>query len=121
MIRLSNKSGNTTTVEVYEGTTYTRTVNGTQVEQRPLTPTEAAYLAAYDLKQSELANQSAIETNLAQDMALMQAIIDTPNVAFTNIAGAQTAMRDIQRQLKDVARNLKRVDRTIVKDYSGTN
>lgn len=65
-------------------------------------------------------NKTAIETNLEQDQAAMQAIIDTPNVSFTTVAQSQTAMRDIQRQLKDAARNLKRLNRVALGDYDGT-
>jgi hypothetical protein len=58
-------------------------------------------------------NKSAIETNLAQDMAAMQTIIDTANTAVvvTTFPQAQQAARDALQRDKDIARNLRRLDR----------
>jgi hypothetical protein len=58
---------------------------------------------------TEEVNQSAIETNLAEDLDAMQAIVDSTNADLNaNPAAA----------IKDIARMCKRLGRTAIKDYS---
>jgi len=57
----------------------------------------------------EVANQRAIETNLAQDLEAMQAILDTPNATINSNPAAV---------IKDIARMNKRLGRTAIDDYS---
>lgn len=52
-----------------------------------------------------------IHDDLLQGLATMQQIIDAPAVTFTNLAGAQTAMRDVQTAIKAEARQLRRLSR----------
>jgi hypothetical protein len=111
MMRISNKSGNNTEVVTLDAGMYTRTLNGVQQEQRPLTPIEQAQLTAYETEQTASNNKSAIETNLTSDMAAMQAIIDNTNANIN----ANPAV-----PIKDIARMLKRLGRTALKDYTGT-
>ena len=56
---------------------------------------------------TEEVNQSAIEENLAQDLEVMQTILDTDNAAL-NVAAA----------VKDIARMNKRLGHTAIQDYS---
>lgn len=67
----------------------------------------------------EEARHDTIDTALRQALATLQAIIDTPQAAFGNIAGAQTAVRALQVQVKDEARILRRLIRLAVNDFSG--
>jgi hypothetical protein len=122
MIRISNTTGNTTEEIVMDAGVYTRTVNGVQQEQRPMTPAETSALAVHDAAVSAANNQSAIETNLNQDMVVMQTIIDTTNasIVVTTLPQAQQAARDALTRDKDIARMLKRLGRTALKDYTGT-
>jgi hypothetical protein len=122
MMRISNKSGNNTEVITLDAGLYTRTLNGVQQEQRALTPTEQAALTAYETEQTASNNKSAIETNLTQDMAAMQAIVDTANssIVVTTLPQAQQAARDALQRDKNIAAMLKRLGRTALKDYTGT-
>lgn len=52
-----------------------------------------------------------ISEGLTQGLAAMQQIIDTPDVTFSNLAGAQTAMRQMQMAVKAEARQLRRLTR----------
>lgn len=65
-------------------------------------------------------NADAIDGLMVQAMNAMQNIIDTPDVAFANVAAAQTAMRQLQQQVRQEAQLLKRVIRKLRNDYSGT-
>lgn len=58
-----------------------------------------------------VANRSAIETNLTDDMVAMQAIIDTTNATIN--AGPAPYM-------KDVARMLRRLGRQALNEFDGT-
>lgn len=55
----------------------------------------------------EETNTATIDARLATALAGLQTIIDTPAVTFTNLTGAQTAMRQLQSQVKDEARVLR--------------
>jgi len=58
---------------------------------------------------TEETNQSAIETNLGQDLVIMQAIIDATNASINSNPAPH---------IKNMARMLKRLGRTAIKDYS---
>lgn len=67
------------------------------------------------------ANRVTILDQAAAAMSALQAIIDTPLVSFSNVAGAQTAVRGLQAQVKDEARVLRRLVRLAVADLTGTD
>lgn len=56
-------------------------------------------------------NQSAIVTNLTQDQAAMQAIIDTSNATINSSPAAA---------IKNIARNLRRLNRQALNDFTGS-
>lgn len=62
-------------------------------------------------QQASLANRSAIETNLTDDMVKMQTLIDVTNATLN--AGPAPFM-------KDIARNLRRLDRLAINDLDGS-
>ena len=72
---------------------------------------ETDVLAEYPAEDDtpETVNKSAIETNLAQDLDAMQAILDTANSTINENPAAF---------LKDIARMNKRLGRTAIGDYS---
>lgn len=90
------------TVQLYDG-------NGKLLSETPL-PADPA-----------LDNADALPDLLRNAMAAMQAIIDTPDVAFANIANAQVAMRNLQAQVRQEARLLRRLIRLAVGDLTGTD
>lgn len=69
----------------------------------------------------EQVNRTAIEDGLRQGLETMQQIIDAPEVTFTNLAGAQTAMRQIQTAIKAEARQLRRLTRLALGLLSGSD
>lgn len=66
-------------------------------------------------------NAQAVRDFLAAAGPTLQAIIDTPQVTFSNLSGAQTAARVLQGQVQDIARGLRRVRRMLIDDYTGTD
>ena len=66
-------------------------------------------------------NQQAIRDALIASMPVLQAIINTAQVNFSNVTGSLTAMRTQQTQLKDAALVLRRLIRLATDDYSGTS
>lgn len=62
-----------------------------------------------------------IEEELLQGLAAMQAIIDAPEVTFTNLAGAQVASRQIQVAVKAQARQLRRLSRLALNLLDGAD
>lgn len=65
-------------------------------------------------------NEESIRTGIEQGLAAMQQILDAPQVSFTNISGAQTAMRDVQTAIKAEARQLRRLSRLALGLLDGT-
>ena len=57
-------------------------------------------------------NRTTLETNLAQDLAAAQAIIDTAQVSATN-----AGVRELQRQVKDMARMNRRLIRLVLQSF----
>lgn len=76
----------------------TRTRNGSTIEERAKSGSPAA-------------NRATIEQQLTQGLAALQSIIDAPDVTFSNLAQAQTAMRQVQAAVKANARQLRRLTR----------
>lgn len=79
--------------------------------------TKTAEEQAGDTRQ---ANRTAIEDAARTAMANLQTIIDSADVTFTTVAGAQTAMRQIQAGLRTVARVERRLIRLALNDLDGT-
>ena len=72
-------------------------------------------------KEQVAANQQTVRDFIAAAAPTLQAIIDRPQVTFTNIGGAQTAARDIQGDVKNLARGMRRVARMLLDDYTGSD
>lgn len=66
-------------------------------------------------------NESTIRQQVDLALTMLQQIIDTPQVTFSNVAGAQTAMRALQAQVKDEARVLRRLIRLAVQRFDGSD
>jgi hypothetical protein len=82
--------------------------NGTlPVETWTVRPKNAAELQ-FDTR---VANTTTLEANLAQDLALMQTIIDTANttIVITTFPQAQQAVRDTLQRDKDIAKAARRL------------
>jgi hypothetical protein len=84
--------------------------NGSTFTERPLT-------------EEEIASQRAAEirSELAKVLTALQTIIDSPQVTFSNIAGAQTASRQLQQAIKTEASILRRVVRLTANQLDGTS
>jgi hypothetical protein len=93
--------------------TYTRwDQDGVQVEQRAYTVEEDAAADARAASEALQANEEAVTSKLADDMAAMQAILDTSNATLrSDPAGA----------LKDIARAVRRLDRKVGRILDGTD
>lgn len=85
--------------------------SGVQTSTRPYTAEENAALDAAIAAAQARSNRSAIETNLLQDLATMQTIIDTAN-ATINASPAS--------YIKDIARAIRRLDRMALAKFDGT-
>ena len=81
--------------------------------QRDKTPEELA-------AETRQANRTAIEDAARTAMANLQTIIGSADVTFSNLTGAQTAMRQIQAGLRTVARVERRLIRLALNDLDGT-
>jgi hypothetical protein len=82
--------------------------NGTTaVETWTVRPKTTAELAG----ETRQANAATLEANLAQDLALMQTIIDTANttIVITTFPQAQQAIRDTLQRDKDIAKAARRL------------
>lgn len=67
------------------------------------------------------ANQQTVRDFIANAAPTLQAIIDKAQVSFTNVTGAQSAMRDMQTDVKNLARGMRRVGRMLLDDYTGSD
>lgn len=68
----------------------------------------------------EVVARDAIAAGINQGMSALQQILDAPQVSFSNISGAQTAMRDVQTAIKAEARQLRRLSRLALGLLDGT-
>lgn len=66
-------------------------------------------------------NRSTITADLLTGMAQLDQITATADVTFSNLAGAQAAMRQIQQALNVEARQIKRLTRLALGVLDGAN
>lgn len=67
------------------------------------------------------ANHQAVLDFITQAAPTLQAIVDTPTATFTNVGGAQAAVRGLQGQVKDIAGVLRRLGRLAINDFTGAD
>lgn len=84
---------------------------GAQISTRPYTAAENAQADADAARLLAAANESTIETNLASDLAAMQAIINETNSDLRT---------DPSQEIKDIARAMRRTIRMALQQFDGT-
>jgi hypothetical protein len=98
----------------FDDTTRTATeydAAGDLIGDRPYTEEENARADAAVVGAQETANKSEVETNLEEDLAAMQAVIDQTN---------EQLRADPSQEIKDIARAVRRLIRMALDDFSGT-
>lgn len=85
---------------------------GAQLSTRPYTTAENAAADAAAQQQLLASNKSTVQTNLAQDLDAMQAIIDETNADLRT---------DPSQELKDIARAMRRSIRMALQQFDGTS
>lgn len=80
-----------------------------------------APLPALPTALADTPTRTSIESGLTDGLAALQQIIDAPQVTFSNLAQAQTAVQQIQTAVTAEARQLRRLSRLALGLLDGTD
>jgi hypothetical protein len=86
--------------------------SGVQISSRAYTGDEIAFATSYAASLTQDTNKSTIQTNLASDLAAMQAIIDQTNADLRT---------DPSQEIKDIARGMRRLIRMTLQNFDGSS